>query len=47
MGGLETIATLVTAQGNNHIWLSEDPRLKESHMLDIEELRQLSTVGIL
>jgi len=39
MGGLETIATLVTAQGNNHIWLSEDPRLKESPVLHIYGLR--------
>ena len=39
MGGLETIATLITAQGNNHIWLSEDPRLKESHVLHIYGFR--------
>jgi len=47
MGELETIATLVATQGNSYIWLCEDPRLKESHMLDIEGLRQLGTVDIL
>ena len=47
MDELEAIATLVATQGNNHIWLSEDLRLKESHMLDIEGLWQLGTVDIL
>jgi predicted phosphodiesterase len=29
---------VVTAQGNSDIWLPEDPRLKESHVLHIERL---------
>jgi hypothetical protein len=36
---LESIAPVLAAQGNGDIWLPEDPRLKESHMLDIEGLR--------
>lgn len=39
MGELETLATVVATQGNGDIWLSEDLRLKESHVLDIEGLR--------
>jgi len=36
---LEAIAPVLAAQGNGDIWLPEDPRLKESHVLDIEGLR--------
>jgi len=36
---LETIGPVLAARGNGDIWLSEDPRLKESHVLNIERLR--------
>jgi putative phosphoesterase len=36
---LETIAPVLAVRGNGDIWLPEDPRLKESHVLDMEGLR--------
>ena len=47
MDEFETLATVVATRGNDDIWLSEDPRLMESHVLVIEGLRPLGTVGIL
>jgi|YelNatPaOPRAMG01_1025707.scaffolds.fasta_scaffold99797_1 putative phosphoesterase len=36
---LESIAPVLAAEGNGDIWLPRDPRIKESHVLDIQGLR--------
>ena len=43
---LETIAPVLAARGNGDIWLPEDPRLKESHVLNIQGLRIGVTHGL-
>jgi len=43
---LENIAPVFAAEGNGDIWLPEDPRIKESHVLNLEGLRIGITHGL-